>query len=718
MTRWDSDVEGKILEILAKARALRNFVRDRLLASAGDSEVSDRQRTLATNYSDLGILDSIAAGIAGMYGAVELQEKYLRRFVETGKLLADVAPARLASRRGRLLEFLLAAGKEDEAAEIIAELEASLATNTDVAMSFVVNTALGVLSVNRGEWTEQTLDRLEQACVAHSEIRRGAIDVGEIGRFGVFALPPFQEAIEVAITLGHPERAFDLLQSAKSRTLLDALRDKPPAVDGENPLLVEEETLWQQFVRLRASSLTNSGQELTAHQRAGALFQAGEEIDELRRRLEEVWNSLADSHPEIRTHRMASPATVSDVLALLSRRGDATLVEFFVGRKGIYTFTVAAGRIAVNRVVDENDPSLDEFFDLVRDDDPHNVTRLLGQPVYQKLVRIVGSTSGRTYLAPYGPLHLVPLHLLSHDDGTLAPRPGTFLVPSASLLRATHSGSLLKRETLVIGGDPLGDLPFARSESTGIAARLGGEARHGGDVTFDWLVGALDGSARLVHLACHAAFDDVRPERSSLLLADSEGNPDRITLPRLASLNWSGALVVLSACQSGKHHVRTGDELTGIASTLLAAGATALVTSFRPVPDRATAVLMLWFYERLAQHGDWSLESVSDALTTAQRRLAEASAHDILSWVRRSVEANDMDPTLAYGMLAAAHRAAGETDRYLSCQQRLRQLSANELTESLDDLLRSATPPPRSDYTARPFKHAANWAMFSIITGG
>jgi tetratricopeptide (TPR) repeat protein len=713
MVRFEGASELRILENLARARALQDFVRDRRWERLGRPDLSEAERDALGAVGDMGILDGIAARIAGEHGAVELEERYLRRFVAAGESMAGDLPGRLASRRARLMQFLTRQGKDDEAAELATLLEASLTGDPDVALAFVAHTALGELAVRRGQWTEGTLRRLEQACAAYAELRRSAVDVGEIGRFAVYTTPPYEQAVEVAIALGHAERAFELLQAAKSRALLDAVRDRPPVPEGDDPLLAEEARLWQQLVRLRTRSLGDA--ELPPRERAVRIAAADHEIESARASIEDVWDRLADRHPGVRLHRMATPSTGPDVRSLLSLRGERTLLEFFVGDKGIYVFTVTGGGIGVRLVVETADPDFADFTWKLQEDAPESLDGLLAQPVYRRLARLVGDVRTDVYVAPYGVLHLASLHLVPREDGTTEPRPGTFVVPSASLLRAAHRGSWLRRESLVIGGDPLGDLPFARAEAAGVAARLGGTARHGADVTFDWLAGALDGTTRLVHLACHAVFDEARPERSGLLLAGADGGPDRVTLPRLAALDWSGALVVLSSCQSGKHRVRTGDELTGIASTLLAAGATALVSTFRPVPDLATAVLMLWFHDGLSG-GGWSLEAVSAALTGAQRRLAAASARDVVTWVVECVAAGELDLSLAYALLAVAHRAAGNVDEFVACRARRQRLLNGDGDGAAGDVARQRAAGP--GYAERPFRAAGHWAPFSITSGG
>lgn len=707
--RSENVAPQRALELLARARGLQTFVRDRMAVERLPGvDLTEAQREELASIVDGGVLDGVAAGIAAEHGAVELEERYLRRFTAAGQRSAEDMPGRLASRRARLMHFLFRQGKRDEAEEIATQLEAALTATPDVALVFVVNTVLGGLAFADGQSTEETLQRLERACAAHSELRRDAAEVGEAARFGVYVEPPYAQAVEVAIGLGHAERAFELVQAAKSRSLVEAVRDRPPVVD--DPLAAEEEQLWQQLVRLRTRSV---GEELSPRERVSRLFDVGKEIEDVRSRLEDVWDRLP---PDVRLHRLATPSTSADVRALLSLRGARTLLEFFIGDRGVYVFTVTAGEIVVRLVVPADDPDLAEFRRLLNDDDPRGLDRLLAQPVYQRLARLVGDVRTDVYIAPYGVLHLASLHLVPRADGGVEPRRGTFVVPSASLLRAAHSESWTRRRSLVIGGDPLGDLPFARAEAAGVAARLGAEARHGAGLTFDWLAGALDGTARLVHLACHAVFDDVRPERSGLLLAHPDGGPDRVTLARLASLDWSGALVVLGSCQSGKHRVRTGDELTGIASTLLAAGATALVSTFRPVPDLATALLMLWFHDRLAADGDWSLEAVSTALTDAQRRVAGASAREVLTWVADRVALGELDLALAYTLLSVAHRAAGNVEEFAACRHRRQQLGTTSAEEAAADVARQRALGP--GYAERPFRTAVNWAPFSITSGG
>jgi CHAT domain-containing protein len=93
----------------------------------------------------------------------------------------------------------------------------------------------------------------------------------------------------------------------------------------------------------------------------------------------------------------------------------------------------------------------------------------------------------------------------------------------------------------------------------------------------------------------HGRLSADNPLFSSLQLADGP-----LMVYDLEQLPRVPPTVVLAACDSGRHVVYAGDELLGLAATFLAKGAQQLVASVMPVPDAATAPLMVALHERLA----------------------------------------------------------------------------------------------------------------------
>jgi CHAT domain-containing protein len=95
-----------------------------------------------------------------------------------------------------------------------------------------------------------------------------------------------------------------------------------------------------------------------------------------------------------------------------------------------------------------------------------------------------------------------------------------------------------------------------------------------------------------------------------------------LTASELMGWSLDGAMVVLSACESGRSRAVPGDELLGLPRALLGAGARTAVVSQWIVQDEATAELMATFYRAVQENGDAAV-----ALRHAQRALAQKWCH-------------------------------------------------------------------------------------------
>lgn len=134
------------------------------------------------------------------------------------------------------------------------------------------------------------------------------------------------------------------------------------------------------------------------------------------------------------------------------------------------------------------------------------------------------------------------------------------------------------------------------------------------DATVEAFAGAVSG-AGLVHIACHGIYRPENPLFSRLRLWDRW-----MTSAEIVQLDVRGALVVLSACESGTHGRST--EPVGLGWAFLAAGAAGVLVSHWPVDDVATATLMTSLYQLLAAG-----EPPDRALRTAQLHAAESQPH-------------------------------------------------------------------------------------------
>jgi len=130
------------------------------------------------------------------------------------------------------------------------------------------------------------------------------------------------------------------------------------------------------------------------------------------------------------------------------------------------------------------------------------------------------------------------------------------------------------------------DLPGAAAELDALAELYpGATVLAGHDATIRAVLAALDG-AEVAHVAAHGRFRADNPLFSALVLADGP-----LTVYDLERLRRAPRTIMLAACDSGLSPVRPGDEMTGLASALLAVGAGAVVAPLLPLPDEVSGAL-------------------------------------------------------------------------------------------------------------------------------
>src|SRR6185503_10008124 len=181
-----------------------------------------------------------------------------------------------------------------------------------------------------------------------------------------------------------------------------------------------------------------------------------------------------------------------------------------------------------------------------------------------------------------------------------------FYAPSVSSLRFLRAKETPITGRALVLGDPAAPaqfaLPGARREAESVAhrfhttAKLGKEARE--SLLYD-----LHGKVDLVHLAAHGYYDSAAPLFSFIALAGGDGKDGKLEVDEiLSSVDLTGVnLVLLSACRSGVGKRSGGDDIVGLTRSLLYAGTPGVISTLWDIDDRATALLMETFYERLLE---------------------------------------------------------------------------------------------------------------------
>lgn len=107
---------------------------------------------------------------------------------------------------------------------------------------------------------------------------------------------------------------------------------------------------------------------------------------------------------------------------------------------------------------------------------------------------------------------------------------------------------------------------------------------------------------RRLHFATHSLIDESSPSRSAVVLTlnDSPDEDGFLEVDEISDLDLDCDLVVLSACQTGRGQLLSGEGIVGLSRAFLYAGARSVVVSLWSVSDISTGHLMKSFYQHLA----------------------------------------------------------------------------------------------------------------------
>jgi CHAT domain-containing protein len=126
----------------------------------------------------------------------------------------------------------------------------------------------------------------------------------------------------------------------------------------------------------------------------------------------------------------------------------------------------------------------------------------------------------------------------------------------------------------------------------------------------------------VLHLAAHGVLDDVNPLYSRLLLATGSESEDGFLEAReIMKLDLHADLAVLSACQTARGQVGSGEGLIGMSWALFIAGTSTTVASQWQVDSASTARLMIDFHSNLQSEKGPSQASAAEALRRAAIKL-------------------------------------------------------------------------------------------------
>ena len=317
-----------------------------------------------------------------------------------------------------------------------------------------------------------------------------------------------------------------------------------------------------------------------------------------------------------------------DVPALTAMLGPTTLVEYVVSGGRLHAVTWSGRRLQLHELCPLAEleravtflPFTLRQLATGKSRDNRRTTVALdhdGELLDRLLLRPLRLGDGPLVVVPTGVLQGIPWSILPSCAG----RPVS-VAPSAALWFSARTTAAPRSGVLLVCGP---GVPHGEDEIAALA-RLHADARvlTGADASAEKVLAAMDG-VELSHIVAHGDFRADNPQFSALRLADGP-----LTVYDIERLRQAPRRVVLSACESGRATVLAGDELLGLAPTVLSLGGQAMVASLVLVPDMETQPLMLDLHAQLRAGA-----SLAAALARAQsaarasdnpRSIAAASA--------------------------------------------------------------------------------------------
>jgi CHAT domain-containing protein len=406
------------------------------------------------------------------------------------------------------------------------------------------------------------------------------------------------------------EKAFEYVERAKSRSLVDLLASKKDfAVKGGN----EKE--------IRTALAMNDSAEMEAIIQDASIDKSKTRSIQVKTR-----EDLKARSPELSSLVTVTSQPIAEIQSLIPKA--EALIEYYYRDKDMYAFILSDGKLQTVKLDSEGMAEDIQAFRKLIDTPSSTQFMDLSRKLYKRLFQPLESALNKRNLiiVSHGTLHYLPVNALHDGGGYLIDRYSIRMMPSASAMKylqerkADKSGGIL-----IFGnpdlGDPKYDLEYAQKEATEVAkirpkskVFLRKEATEG-------MLRQYSKDYSYLHFATHGQFNPEAPLQSALLLAPNPQYNGILTVDKLYSLNLNADLVTLSACETGLSKIANGDDLVGLTRGFLYAGSSSIVASLWKVDDLATSHLMMRFYMELDK------TNKGDALRTAQLEMKKKYPH-------------------------------------------------------------------------------------------
>ncbi|MBN2366951.1 MAG: CHAT domain-containing protein [Calditrichaeota bacterium] len=544
--------------------------------------------------------------------------------------------------RLQLGDFYLKQDELDESAKNYEEGLAILEEFNDPELRWQLYYGQGQLWQERGD--EERAYFSFRAAIATIEEIRGSARVQEL-KAGVVheRYQVYESMITLLLEMGREEDAFQYVERARARNLLDLLGNGKISSQVEKTRQqIEREHMLRCRILQLFKQISRESEGHYGRIRGTALDTYQKSLQEAQDEYQRLLLDLELRNPEYASMIRVDPLNSAELKQIIPE--NAVLLEYMM--TGTNTIIFALTRENLQVLVN---PHGRDFIrgritlflgTAVRYMDEKKLTeehwKVPLRELYDVLilpVEIAGLLAGKSHLiiVPQGILHNLPFQvlLITGENREEIDRRQRFLVedytisysPSASLLSFCKDKNRGKKDNLLLMAPHVRQLPMSEKEVTDIAASFGSGAECflNSNATEEF-VKNHGGKYRLLHFATTAYFNRSNPLFSRLALAEGGADDGNLEVHEIFGLDLNAYLVGLSACETalGSGHTVTiprGDDLVSLSRAFIYAGTPSVVASLWEVADVSTAVLMARFYENLKQMNK------AEALAAAQREM-------------------------------------------------------------------------------------------------
>ncbi|MFN8491566.1 MAG: CHAT domain-containing protein [Caldilineaceae bacterium] len=484
---------------------------------------------------------------------------------------------------------------------------------------------LGHVHLLQGD-VQQAQTYLESAIEEIERLRDTLVQERMRASFLTDKLAAYEDLVQLHLQRGgafSQQHAFQVAERAKSRALVDLLSGVIQARTEQAP----DHAATRQLHSLQAE-LNALYNEILAGNTAGSNAGAGRTVDlallqaravELEQAISGLRLRLATAQSDAKPNveQPIEPAAIWQALA-----NDLYLVAYHIVGTEIIAFVCGAGQVHVIRHL-ATTPTIEQLLHRLaaqwarfRVGQPvmerhlgqlHQSTQRILHLLYTALltpvVRLLDTFAPagqhslrKLVIVPHGLLHQVPFHALYDGVHYLLERFVVSYAPSATVFALCQQRALRKGDVALVIGVPDANVPHVATEVQQVARCL-----HQRSFNVHLLLNEqatlpnltpLTNECSLLHIASHGLFRGDNPMFSALKL-----HGGWLTASEVTQLDLTGALVTLSACESGRSQIMGGDEIIGLTYAFLSAGAASLVVSQWLVQDSVTATLMEQWYK-------------------------------------------------------------------------------------------------------------------------